>query len=163
MQLLHEIRIAGMQATIWGHAYGSNGRRLGTGADTTRFEHAYPIERGTPPPAPATYPDLPTYEDRIAFNNRYYWLPWRTTDMTAEERLNPLCGRIQTASRNPRFTTALPPETWLRQRLCPDCQRLAPNTTFANELQRDDPWNEQARTINDPRDARMLPDPVTGL
>ena len=159
MRNLHAIIIAGAEAYIWGYAYGRNGRPLGAGTGNQGIwrggvvSHAYRIRRGHP---------RPSLED-IAANpgiwrdSRAYWHPWTANDLTAEERLTPVCGRIRSQSRDPRFNTS-EQTNWNPINRCPECERLMPTTTTVRQLREADPWHMLSR-----HERIGGPDPVSGL
>ncbi len=151
MQSLHGITIASMEAWIWTTFRGGNGAYLGR-INGRNVDHLMLGQRGTPPPA-----------DYIR-QNRRYWNPWNHLfqNMSEEQKLTPMCGRLKTKARWPEITATYNRWGGMEHRQCPNCIALAAqtNTTYyyQNQLQADDPWAAIAR-----EDRETMPDPVSGM
>jgi hypothetical protein len=147
MQQLHAIIIGAIEAWVWGTITGGNGQQIG------RFAHLHKVGRGTPPEM-QTQEELRNNPWRR--NHRRYWYPWQ---LAPANPLTPLCGRLKSQSRFPRYNASS--DHW-RVNECPDCRRLADNAGvtpgFADALRREDPWSQI--TVEQ---RQVTPDPVSGL
>jgi hypothetical protein len=147
VRLLHAIANVGTTATIWAYVMGGNGQPLGR---TLTLAHLYPVTR-TPVPA----------RSQLNLARRYY-SPWgdMVSRMTTEQRLTPLCGRIRTQARYPRFNTISEYNNWTTH--CPTCERTTTGT-YLNVLNTNDPWNIMRNQQYEVPNWWEAPDPVTGL
>jgi hypothetical protein len=144
MRMLHDIEPGNISAYIWATIIGANGRTLGGQGN---MAHVFRVERTRP-----------------GRRERRYWSPWSgvANNLTTEERLTPLCGRIRTRSQYPRLSTIFQTSTWITR--CAACQtetnRRGIDATYLDQVSAHDPWQALRRTTPE---FWTHPDPVTGL
>ncbi len=133
---LHNIKTS-ISKQIWLWAMGGRGRPIAP-INGVYYAHLYEIERGEPP---------------TEIRNNYYdigyarrnWNPYALTTtwyvnidtFTPTDALNPLCGRLKSASQEPHVTHRKP---WrVREQYCEACKAISDGERWETVVQQD-PW-----------------------